>query len=116
EIFGNFDNLCIADGHHRSASSYELLKEIGTQASEAMNYFMSYLICESKIKVNEYNRLIHDLNGYSTQEFIKIISEKYTVEKVHEFWKPLSKFTFGMSLEGQFYSLSLKEKPSSTDT
>ena len=84
KIFGGFDNLYIADGHHRSASSYELLKEKGTQASEAMNYFMSYLICESKIKVNEYNRLIHDLNGYSTQEFIKIISEKYTVEKVHE--------------------------------
>lgn len=116
EIFGNFDNLYIADGHHRSASSYELLKEKGTQASEAMNYFMSYLICESKIKVNEYNRLIHDLNGYSTQEFIKVLSEKYTVEKVHEYWKPLSKFTFGMYLEGQFYSLSLKEKPSSTDT
>src|SRR5690606_41364498 len=41
EIFGNFDNLYIADGHHRSASSYELLKEKGTQASEAMNYFRS---------------------------------------------------------------------------
>ncbi|NNF18479.1 MAG: DUF1015 domain-containing protein, partial [Flavobacteriaceae bacterium] len=45
--------LYIADGHHRSASSYRLAKELkeqnpGHQGDETYNYFMSYLVPESE--------------------------------------------------------------------
>ncbi|UUV20957.1 DUF1015 domain-containing protein [Paenimyroides aestuarii] len=111
QSFQKMPNLYIADGHHRSATSNLLLNEKGVDASDNMNYFMSYLICEKLIQINEYNRLVHDLNGMETAEFLSVLENDFTVEKVHEFWKPNKKYTFGMYLEGTFYSLALKELP-----
>lgn len=108
ETFKNFPDLYIADGHHRTASSEMLLKQNGEQASDAMHYFMSYLICESSIQINEYNRVIHDLNGMKSEEFLKTLEDHFIVKKVHEYWKPATKFSFGMYLDGTFYSLTLK--------
>lgn len=115
KTFEEFPNLYIADGHHRSATSQLLLQENGENASDAMEYFMSYLICETDIQINEYNRLIHDLNGMEVDEFIKILSDKFVVKKVHEYWKPHKKYTFGMYLDGVFYSLTLKNIPNNQD-
>lgn len=115
DTFKEIPNLYIADGHHRSATSDLLLKENGNEASENMKYFMSYLICESSIQINEYNRLVHDLNGYQTEEFLQTLANDFVVEKVHEYWKPSKKYSFGMYLDGLFYSLTLKEIPSATE-
>jgi len=115
QIFKEMPNLYIADGHHRSATSDLLLKEHASKKETNMNYFMSYLICEKRIQINEYNRLIHDLNGMTTDEFLKILDQKFIVEQVHEYWKPTKKFTFGMYLEGSFYSLTLKVLPNKED-
>src|SRR5690606_9009055 len=49
QTFKEIPNLYIADGHHRSATSDLLLKENSKNASNNMNYFMSYLICEKLI-------------------------------------------------------------------
>ena len=107
--------MYIADGHHRSASSNLLKQKNGKKATNAMNYFMSYLICESSIQINEYNRVVHDLNGMLAEDFLKILQQTYHIKKEHEYWKPTSKFTFGMYLEGTFYSLELIEKPNTDD-
>lgn len=111
KLFQSIPNLYIADGHHRSATSDLLLKEKGSEASESMKYFMSYLICETCIEINEYNRLVHDLNGMSSEEFIETLQENFEVKKVHNYWKPQHKYSFGMYLDSIFYSLTLKEKP-----
>ena len=115
ETFKKFPNLYIADGHHRTASSNLLLKQNSGQASDAMHYFMSYLICENSIQINEYNRVIHDLNGMKPKDFLKTLEDNFTVKKVHQYWKPSTKFSFGMYLEGTFYSLTLKKTPDSGD-
>jgi len=115
ETFKKFPNLYIADGHHRTASSNLLLKQNSGQESDAMHYFMSYLICENSIQINEYNRVIHDLNGMKPKDFLKTLEDNFTVKKVHQYWKPSTKFSFGMYLEGTFYSLTLKKTPDSGD-
>lgn len=111
QTFKKIDELYIADGHHRSATSLLLLNEKSNEANESMKFFMSYLICETKIKIVEFNRLIHDLNGYSSEEFLNILQSNFIIEKVHQYWKPEHKYSFGMYLENNFYSLTLKEHP-----
>ena len=51
------------------------------QVIESFNYFMSYLIAESQLRILDFNRIVKDLNGLSTEEFITSISKNYKIEK-----------------------------------
>ncbi len=111
EHFENIPNLYIADGHHRSASAELLFEQDKHLGNENLNYFMSFLIAESNIKIYEFNRLIRDLNGLSKDTFIKKLSEHFViVAKDQEIWKPQNKFEFGMYLDGSFYALFYKKE------
>lgn len=109
EHFENIPNLYIADGHHRSASAELLFEEDKHLGNENLNYFMSFLIAESNVKIYEFNRLIRDLNGYSKADFLSELAKNFTIEnKKQELWKPENKFEFGMYLDGNFYALFYK--------
>lgn len=111
EHFENIPNLYIADGHHRSASAELLYEQDKHLGNENLNYFMSFLIAESNVKIYEFNRLIRDLNGLSKEIFIKKLSEHFVIiAKDQEIWKPQNKFEFGMYLDGSFYALFYKKE------
>lgn len=111
EHFENIPKLYIADGHHRSASAELLYEQDKHLGNENLNYFMSFLIAESNVKIYEFNRLIRDLNGLSKDTFIKKLSEHFViVAKNQEIWKPQNKFEFGMYLDGSFYALFYKHQ------
>ena len=111
EHFENIPNLYIADGHHRSASAELLYEQDKHLGNENLNYFMSFLIAESNVKIYEFNRLIRDLNGLSKDTFIKKLSEHFVIiAKDQEIWKPQNKFEFGMYLDGSFYALFYKHE------
>lgn len=111
EHFENIPNLYIADGHHRSASAELLYEQDKHLGNENLNYFMSFLIAESNVKIYEFNRLIRDLNGLSKDTFIKKLSEHFVIiAKDQEIWKPQNKFEFGMYLDGSFYALFYKKE------
>lgn len=107
--------LYIADGHHRSASSYLLYKELKQKnpnhtGNEAYNYFMSFLIPESELHIFEFNRLIKDLNGLTKEEFLIQLDEFYRIENRGKIpYKPSKKHHFSMYLDGEFYSLYLRK-------
>lgn len=111
EHFEEIPNLYIADGHHRSASAELLYEQDKHLGNENLNYFMSFLIAESNVKIYEFNRLIRDLNGLSKDDFIKKLSENFIIKaKDQEIWKPQNKFEFGMYLDGSFYALFYKHE------
>ncbi|WP_291129109.1 DUF1015 domain-containing protein [Flavobacterium sp. UBA7682] len=108
--FENIPELYIADGHHRSASAELLYNEDQHLGNENLNYFMSFLIAESNVKIYEFNRIIRDLNGHSKDIFLEKLSEYFIIkDKEQELWKPQSKFEFGMYLDGNFYALFYKQ-------
>jgi uncharacterized protein (DUF1015 family) len=107
--FENIPELYIADGHHRSASAELLFDEDNHLGNQNLNYFMSFLIAESNVKIYEFNRIIRDLNGHSKEDFILKLSEHFIIKtKEQELWKPQGKFEFGMYLDGAFYALFYK--------
>jgi uncharacterized protein (DUF1015 family) len=109
--FEQISELYIADGHHRSASAELLHKENQHLNNDNLNYFMSFLIAESNVMIYEYNRIIRDLNGNSTVEFLNKLAEHFIIkDKEQELWKPQSKFEFGMYLDGNFYALFYKQE------
>ena len=113
--FENIPELYIADGHHRSASAELLYNEDKHLGNENLNYFMSFLIAESNVKIYEYNRIIRDLNGFTKDNFLEKLAENFIIkDKEQELWKPQSKFEFGMYLDGSFYALFYKQNSSVT--
>ncbi len=116
EHFKDFNALYIADGHHRSASSNLLSKELeGTNkehsGDEPYNYFMSYLIPESEVKIYGFNRMVKDLNGLSKEAFLIGLDTNFRIEKKEgDIYKPTKKHHFSMYLDGDFYSLYLRKK------
>ena len=114
DIFEKVDTLYIADGHHRSASSALLCRQRRKEnpdytGSESFNYCMSFLIPESQLRILDFNRIVKDLNGLSTEEFITSINKTYNVEKKEESFIPLKKDEIGMYIEDNWYSLTAKE-------
>ena len=112
--FQNISELYIADGHHRSASSALLARELKSQkhttTEESYNHFLSYLIPESQLKIYDYNRVITDLNGLSSAEFLEQISIDFELEsKGSKPYKSSKLHDISMYFEGTFYSLSLRE-------
>ena len=108
--FEQIPELYIADGHHRSASAELLYDEDKHLGNQNLNYFMSFLIAESNVKIYEYNRIIRDLNGFTKEDFLEKLAENFIIkDKEQELWKPQSKFEFGMYLDGHFYALFYKQ-------
>ena len=109
--FSDIPNLYIADGHHRSASAEMLLEQDQHLGNPNLNYFMSFLIAESNVKIYEFNRIIRDLNGYTKEDFLEKLKENFEIEsKEQELWKPQNKKEFGMYLDNKFYALIFKHK------
>ena len=71
---------------------------------------MSYLIPESQLKIAEFNRLVKDLNGLSTEDFLIRLDPFFRIEnRGQNLYKPSKKHHFSMYLEGEFYSLYLRK-------
>lgn len=113
--FQQMKTIYIADGHHRSASSYLLYKELKNSnlehtGKESYNFFMSYLIPESNLRIHEYNRVIKDLNGLTKEEFLIQLDMLYRIQNRGQLpYKPTKTHHFTMYLDGEFYSLYLRK-------
>lgn len=106
--FKKIDTLYIADGHHRSASSYLLSKELKTKSSK---YFLSYLISESNLKIASFNRLIKTLNNLSEDEFLEKIARSFNIQLLQDVvYEPKHSHQFSMYLGKNTYILELKKK------
>lgn len=112
--FAKQDALYIADGHHRSASSFLLSEDLATknknhQGDEPYNFCLSYLIPESNLQIIEFNRLIKDLNGLSEKDFLKQVEKYYKITKLEENTFKKSNFhSFTMYLNKDTYFIELK--------
>ena len=115
DAFSNIKTLYIADGHHRSSSSKLLCEDLKSDnlqhtGNETYNYFMSYLICEEELKINQFNRLVKDLNGLSKEEFLIQLDTMFRIENRGIMpYQPSKQHHFSMYLDGEFYSLYLRK-------
>ena len=115
EAFKGIDYLYIADGHHRNASAVKVgLKRREQNPSftgnEEFNFYLSVMFPDEQLHIMDYNRLVKDLNGNSSEEFMTKIKEKFDVEqyKGQGQYRPEAKHSFGMFLDNKWYVLKAK--------
>ncbi|NLZ66275.1 MAG: DUF1015 domain-containing protein [Clostridiaceae bacterium] len=109
-LFSDVDALYIADGHHRSASSVNVALERRKEFPDApkdaeFNYFMAVIFPDEDLYIMDYNRIVSDLNGMTTNMFLEKLSALFHVEKTHQAFHPHKKGTMCMYLDGNWYSV-----------
>lgn len=120
KAFAGIDDIYIADGHHRAASAVKVgLKRREEHpdytGEEEFNYFLSVLFPDEELMIMPYNRVAKDINGYSKEEFIKKIEEKFEIEESAAAVEPAYKAGFGMYLDEKWYKLKAKKDILSDD-
>lgn len=111
DTFAGIDNIYIADGHHRAASAVKVgikrrQEHPGYDGTEEFNYFLSVLFPDDQLMIMDYNRVVRDLNGLSTEDFLKKTEEIFTVSELGDkAQSPQCKGQFTMYLEGKWYLL-----------
>ena len=115
EEFAKMPSLYMADGHHRSAAAALVGAEKQKNnpnhtGDEEYNYFMAVCFQASQLTILDYNRVVKDLNGLSSQQFIDALKQNFDVEdKGEDIYKPTSLHNFSLYLDGKWYSLTAKE-------
>lgn len=111
--FAEIPYLYIADGHHRAASAVRVGQKRRGEGEydkgAEFNFFLSVIFPCDQLKIMDYNRVIADLNGNTSEEFIEKMSEKFTVELADESpYTPKERHTFGMYLDNKWYKVTAK--------
>ena len=111
-LFDAIPALYIADGHHRTAAAIRYGQACRTIAKELtgeepFESFMAVVFPHNQLKIMDYNRIVKDLNGLSTEQFMNALNEKFVVTPSQE-RSPSGPASFGMYLDGKWYSLKAK--------
>ena len=115
EEFRKMPSLYIADGHHRSAAAALVGAEKAKQnpnhaGTEEYNYFMAVCFQASQLTILDYNRVVKDLHGMSSEEFLAALGKNFEVElKGSANYKPCHLHEFSLYLDGKRYSLTAKQ-------
>lgn len=113
--FAKMPSLYIADGHHRSAAAALVGAEKAKQnphhtGKEEYNYFMAVCFPASQLTILDYNRVVKDLNGMTSEEFLNALHNDFEVEcKGTEPYRPAQLHEFSLYLDGKWYSLIAKK-------
>lgn len=108
--FAKVQNLYVADGHHRCAAAENIAleerrKNPNYTGEEEFNYYTAMITPHTDLKVMDYNRVVKDLNGFTEDEFLNKVKEKFTVREVDKNYKPAHKGKMAMYLNNKWYEI-----------
>lgn len=113
--FERVGELYIADGHHRSAAASRVAlshREAGVSAAHPSQSFLSVTFPDNQVNILDYNRVVTDLNGHSSDDFLQALTNSFEVETCDKAVKPSSEYEFGMYLGSTWFRLTLKSPES----
>ncbi len=101
--------LYIADGHHRAASAARARVELRDANSnhtgdEDYNRFLTVIFPDDQMQILPYNRVVKDLGGKSTDAFLQLVKEHFTVTEGEA--TPRDGELCAMYLNGKWYGLT----------
>jgi uncharacterized protein (DUF1015 family) len=101
-------DLYVADGHHRSAAASRVHASRVGQPGEH-DSFLAVVFPLDDVHVMAYNRVVADLAGRSSAEFLDLLSEVMTLTPSDNAVAPIKAHEYGILLDGQWYRGSIAE-------
>lgn len=110
--FEKIQEVYIADGHHRSASSARLAEIKRRQhpdysGEENFNSFLAYFISEDEMKIYDFNRLVADLNGLTDEAFLAKLNERFELKVLEESEIVRKEHNIHMFLKDTWYEIQM---------
>src|SRR5262249_25609586 len=114
EAFKEVPYLYIADGHHRAASASRARAELKEQGfsfigNEEYNFFQCVLFPDNQLRILPYNRIVRDLNGLSSADFLAALKERFALAE-NGSPAPTGRSCWSIYLNGSWYDLSLRDQ------
>ncbi len=112
ELFAAIPSTYVADGHHRTAAAALVGNEKkkanpNHTGNEEYNFFLAVHFPDNQLTIIDYNRVVTDLNGLDSVQFIEKLKQSFSVEDMGtEIYKPNRLHNFSMYLDGHWYSLT----------
>jgi len=102
----------IADGHHRSAAASRVKKfMVETRGAkhtgaEPYNVYLAAAFPVNEMRIWDYNRVVKDLNGLTSEKFLAEVRKSFEVKEVKGQAKPAARREFGLYLGGKWYMMT----------
>lgn len=109
EAFARVPALYVADGHHRLESASLARRELrdanpAHTGEEEYNFVLAGVFPSEDLRILAYNRVVHDLNGLSSEEFLSRVGENFIVTESGKS-KPENHGEISMYLDGRWMTL-----------
>ncbi len=111
--------LYVADGHHRCASASRaraaLKEKLGSLPDEhPVNWFPATIFPDRELAILPYNRVVRDLGGRGTGDFLEGVRAKFTVAPAAAA-EPARRGTFSMFFEETWQTITPREPVTGND-
>ena len=115
-LFEAMDAVYIADGHHRSAAAAQVARwrraSVGDEGAPHER-FLIVSFPDDQVQILDYNRVVTDLNGASTDAFLSAVAERLRIVRADGPVRPDRPGTFGLYLGDSWYRLEAPPVPAS---
>jgi uncharacterized protein (DUF1015 family) len=118
--FARIESLYIADGHHRAASAARARSEIARSGKANplgdgadFSTMLAVAFPHDQVQVLAYNRVVRDLAGMSTDEFLTATADRFTMTAGPA--EPAARGQISMYLNGNWHTLIPKIAPDPND-
>ena len=105
--FDALDALYIADGHHRSAAAARVAAARRGRPDASHEFFLAVAFPHDELRILDYNRVVRDLQGMTTDTFLARVRESFRVTERPARVAPTQTETFGMYLADRWYELTI---------
>jgi len=100
----------VADGHHRTAAAAGVGQELRAanlahSGQEPYNYFLAVHFPAEELRIIDYNRVVADLNGLSSEAFLAALQAHFEIKPWPQAYRPEMRHRFGLYLDKQWYRL-----------
>lgn len=105
-IYSEIEEMYIADGHHRCASSALLADEFPTEYNRS---FMSFMVPESEMHIYEFNRLVKGLYEMDFEDIKSKLSYYFEITPIEEIPDQIEEKQFVIYAISGIWLLKVKE-------
>ena len=108
--FSDLNEVYIADGHHRTASAAAISKirkeqGLASNTDDPANFVMAVIFPDIELKIMAYNRVVKMDDSFDAASFLENLGKSFKIKKQDRDYLPEEKHTFGLYLNGSWYSM-----------